>query len=424
MEPFRIGIAGLGTVAQGVLSVLGRNAELIESRAGRAIQVVAVASRSAKPVDLLGADFTTDVHELVTRNDVDAVVELIGGEDTALELVRGSLQAGRSVVTANKAILAGYGQELFDAADASGAGLGLEASVAGGIPVIAALSNGLSANAVSGIAGIINGTCNYILTAMSDEGQAFETALATAQELGYAEADPTFDIGGIDAAHKLTILSALAFGTPFEREAVITEGIEAITSQDIRDADELGYRIKHLGIARRTELGIEARVHPTFVPKDVLIANVNDVMNAVEVFGDATGSTLYYGPGAGGEATASAVIADIVSLARGDRTPRVAAGEAPRWVPVEALVSAAFLRIPVKDEPGVFAKIATVLSEHGISIESAVQRERAIADQKVPIVVVTQPVIEREILAALAALEALPEVVGEVRRVRVEHLDG
>ena len=424
-EPLRLGIAGLGTVAQGLLDLLARNRALIEARAGRELQVVAVASRTARDVDLLGAEFSTDVLSLAGRNDVDVVVELIGGEGIALDLVQQALDSGRPVVTANKAILASSGQSLFGSAAAHQTRFGIEASVAGGIPIIGAIQGGLAANDISSIAGIINGTCNYILTAMADEGTAFDDALATAQELGYAEADPTFDVGGIDAAHKLTILSALSFGTPFDKGAVHIEGIEDISLQDIRDAEALGYVIKHLGIARRTPQGVEARVHPTFVPRDVLLANVNGVMNAVAVQGDATGSTLYYGPGAGGEATASAVLADIVAIARGE-SPTDADGSVreSRWVPITDVVSAAYLRIPVVDEAGVFAKIATILSEHGISIEGVIQQERAIEDRKVPISVVTQPVLEADMLRAVAALAELPDVVGPVRRIRVEHLGG
>lgn len=425
MQPLRIGIAGLGTVAQGVLQLLKDNGELIAARAGRPIQVSVVASRTARDVDLLGAEFSTDVLELVGRNDVDVVVELIGGEGIALELVEASLAAGRSVVTANKAILASAGQRLFAAAHANDTALGIEASVAGGIPIIGSLSSGLVANEIESIAGIINGTCNYILTAMANDGAAFEDALANAQALGYAEADPTFDVGGIDAAHKLTILSALAFGTPLDKEAVHIEGIEDITLQDIKDAEALGYTIKHLGIARRTDKGIEARVHPTLVPQDVLIANVNGVMNAVAVWGNATGNTLYYGPGAGGAATASAVLADVVAIARGQSHLEFdGVVRESRWVPIQDVVSAAYLRIPVVDEPGVFARIATILGDHGISIEGAIQRERAIQNRQVPISVVTQPVLEADMLDAVRALGELPVVVGPVRRLRVDHLDG
>ncbi len=423
-QPLRIAIAGLGHVAQGVLELLRENGAVISSRAGRAIEVAVIASRHRRDVDLLGAEFTTDVLSLTRRQDVDVVVELMGGEGLALDLVAESLLAGRATVTANKAILATQGNRLFDLAAQSRVPFGIEASVAGGIPIIAALTRATSASELHCVAGIINGTCNYILTAMSEQGESFESALAKAQALGYAEADPDFDVGGIDAAHKLTILASLAFGVPFDKAAVFTEGITDITVDDITYARELGYRIKLLGIARRSAAGIEARVHPTLVPQDVMLASVAGVMNAVEVRGNAVSSLLFCGPGAGGRATASAVLADIIAIARGESPSRFAAGPvAFERVPMERVSTAAYLRIPVVDQPGVFARIATILSEHGISIEGAIQRERAIADRKVPIVVVTQPVPEESMNRALAALQALPAVVGDIRRIRVEHFD-
>lgn len=419
----RIGIAGLGTVAQGLLALLKENAANIRQQTGAAIEVAAVASRTQRDVDLLGGSFTTDVLSLPDRQDVDVVVELMGGEGIALELVEKTLQVGKPVVTANKAILAAHGDRLFGLAGARGVALGIEASVAGGIPVIAALTRSLSANSVAGVAGIINGTCNYILTGMSRDGWRFADALASAQQLGYAEADPHFDVGGIDASHKLAILAALAFGIPFDRSAVHAEGITEVSPDDIAYARELGYCIRQLGIARRTQSGIELRVHPTLVPADSMLASVNGVMNAVQINDNATGSLLFYGPGAGGRATASSVLADLVSIGRGDRPIKRHPPEAALQVlPVDAVESAAYLRIPVVDQPGVFARIATVLSEHGISIEGAIQRERAIADRKVPIVVVTQPVRESVMKKAVAALQALPGVVDTVRRIRVEHL--
>ncbi|MCP5181058.1 MAG: homoserine dehydrogenase [Pseudomonadales bacterium] len=425
MRPLSIGVAGLGNVAQGVLALLRENGALIAARAGRPIAVAVVASRRAKDVDLLGADFTTDVGSLVKRNDVDVVVELMGGEDAALSLVESALDAGKPVVTANKAILAAHGDRLFELAARGEVAMGIEASVAGGIPVIAALTRSLVANDIDRVVGIINGTCNFILTGMSSRGERFDAALAQAQELGYAEADPHFDVGGVDAAHKLAILAALAFGVPFSRDAVYTEGITEVTPEDIAYARELGYCIKQLGIARRTPAGIETRVHPTLVPLDNMLASASGVMNAVELHGNATGSVLLHGPGAGGRATASAVLADLVSIARGERpvayTP---AATVPARVAMTDVVTAAYLRIPAIDQPGVFARIATILSEHGISIEGAIQRERAIADRKVPIVVLTQPVPEGEMNRALDALAALPAVVGPIRRIRVEHLDG
>lgn len=418
----RIGVAGLGNVAQGLLALLRENREQIMAACGESIEVVVVASRTRRDVDLAGAAFSHDVMALAARNDIDVVVELMGGEGVAMQLVEASLRGGKPVVTANKAILAGNGDRLFALAAEQEVALGIEASVAGGIPVIAALTRSLAANAVERVTGIINGTCNYILSAMSDQGARFEDALAKAQQLGYAEADPHFDVGSIDAAHKLAILAALAFGIPFDRTAVYAEGITEVTQDDIAYARELGYCIKQLGIARRTGQGVEMRVHPTLVPLGTMLSSVNGVMNAVQVNDNATGSLLFHGPGAGGRATASSVLADLLSIARGDRPIRRAiTGQALPVMPMDAVESAAYLRIPVVDQPGVFARIATILSDHGISIEGAIQRERAIADRKVPIVVVTQPVPERVMLRAVAALQALPAVVDRVRRIRVEH---
>lgn len=418
----RIGVAGLGNVAQGLLTLLEENHGQIIAQCGQPIEVAAVASRSWREVDLGGAGFSHDVAALATRNDVDVIVELMGGEGAALELVKSALNHGKSVVTANKAILAAHGDALFDLAAARGVALGIEASVAGGIPVIAALTRSLAANQIERVTGIINGTCNFILSAMSDQGAGFEDALAKAQQLGFAEADPTFDVGGIDAAHKLAILAALAFGVPFDRNAVFVEGITDVTPDDITYARELGYCIKLLGITRRTAEGIEMRVHPALVPLGTMLASVNGVMNAVQINDNATGSLLFHGPGAGGRATASSVLADLVSIARGDRPIRLANSTVTAtMLPMAAVESAAYLRIPVVDQPGVFARIATILSDHGISIEGAIQRERAIADRKVPIVVVTQPVPEAVMTRAVAALQALPAVVDRVRRIRVEH---
>ncbi|MBX3706520.1 MAG: homoserine dehydrogenase [Pseudomonadales bacterium] len=432
MQPLRVGVCGLGTVAQGVLEVLARNADLIERRAGRRIVVTRVASRRARTeVDLRGATFSLDVADIPGHPDVDVVVELIGGDGLAVELISSALECGKPVVTANKAAIARHGDRLRETAQRQGVALNFEAAVAGGIPIIASLTQGLAANRIDWLAGIINGTSNFILTGMSDGGADFASALAEAQRLGYAEADPTFDVEGIDAAHKLAILCALAFDTGFRFDAVYTEGISRITPEDIEYARRLGYRIKHLGIARRTVAGVEARVHPTLVPDTHLVANVNGVMNAVLVHGDATGSTLFYGAGAGGLPTASAVVADLVEIARATRCaappPAYPAPlEAPAMLPIEAATSAHYLRIPSLDRPGVFARVATLLSERDISIESALQRAQAIHAESqnawVPIVIVTQPVAERVIQEAVAAVQALPDVVGEVVRIRVEDL--
>jgi homoserine dehydrogenase len=391
-------------------------------------------------VDLRGAEFSTDLLGLPERHDVDVVVELIGGADVAVDLLRAAIAAGKPMVTANKAAIARHGDELLAAAGRRGLPLLFEAAVAGGIPVIGSLTRGLAANEVQSLAGIINGTSNFILTAMSDRGEDFGTALAEAQRLGYAEADPTFDVEGIDAAHKLAILAALAFETGFRFDSVYTEGIGRITPEDIEYARSLGYRIKHLGIARRGSAGLEMRVHPTLVPDAHLLANVNGVMNAVLVRGNAAGDTLYYGAGAGSLPTASAVVADLVEIARardcrragtdetepaGDSRPEPAPALAA--LPIEACTSAYYLRVPSLDRPGVFARVATLLSEREISIESALQRGQAIhadtGDAWVPIVIVTQPVPERVMNDALAAVQALPEVVGDVVRIRVEDFD-
>ncbi len=429
MEPLRVGLCGLGTVAQGVLRILSDNAENIARRAGRPIVITRVASRRARPEVALGEiDFSTDVLGIAAQSDVDVVVELIGGEDTALTLQRAALAAGKPVVTANKAVLAVHGDELFDLAEANGVPICFEAAVAGGIPIIAAITRGLAANRVQWVAGIINGTSNYILSAMTERGEAFEEALAEAQRLGYAEADPTFDIEGIDAAHKLTILAALAFGMDFRFSEVYTEGISRISVEDVDYARRLGYRIKHLGLARRTGAGVEVRVHPTLVPEYRLLANVNGVMNAILVHGDASGDTLYYGAGAGELPTASSVVADLVEIARGKALlPRRGNGEGLEVVPISESESAYYLRVPALDRPGVFARVATILAEHNISIESAEQRAQAIhtdAQQAwVPIVIVTTRVPERVMNDALSQVQALSEVVGEITRIRVDDLD-
>ncbi len=427
MDPLRIGIAGLGTVAQGLLETLQANSSEIARRAGRSLSVVRVASRSPKPaVDLGTADFSTDLGTLHDA-DIDVVVELIGGEDTALQLVRDAMAHKQSVVTANKAIIARHGNELVADAGREGVMLGFEAAVAGSVPIVNALTRGMVGNRVQWIAGIINGTSNYILTAMADHGSTFAAALEEAQGLGYAEADPSFDVEGVDAAHKLTILAALAFDTDFRFDAVYTEGITHITTEDIEYARELGYAIKHLGIARSSEDGIEARVHPCLIPQNNMLANVNDVMNAVLVHADAAGPTLYYGAGAGARPTASALIADLVAIARGDAVDFKVGGADRGVLNIEQVETAYYLRIPSLDEPGVFARVATILSEHAISIEGAIQRERAVhvdtSANWVPIIILTHRVRERVMTAALRAVQALPEIVGEITRIRVEQLN-
>lgn len=429
MQPLRIGLCGLGTVAQGVLRILQENAESIACRAGRPIVVTRVASRRRRPeADLGTAEFSTDVRSIPEHPDVDVLVELIGGEETALELHRAALAAGKPVVTANKAVVALHGDELFELAARRDVPFCFEAAVAGGIPIITAITRGLAANEVQWLAGIINGTSNYVLSAMTERGEDFQAALEQAQRLGYAEADPTFDIEGIDAAHKLTILAALAFGMPFRFSEVYTEGISRVTPEDIEYATQLGYRIKHLGIARRTSAGVEVRVHPTLVPRQRLLANVNGVMNAIVVHGDAAGDTLYYGAGAGDLPTASAVLADLIEIARGTALkPKRAIDDGLRVVPIVDSASAYYLKIPSLDRPGMFARVATILSEHDISIESAVQRAEAIHAETqqawVPIVIVTNRVPERAMNEALARVQALAGVVGEITRIRVEDMN-
>ena len=426
MNPLRVGVAGLGTVASGVVKLLRDEAERLARQAGRPLRLVRVASRTPKPdIDLGGADFSTDLDAL-HEADVDVVVELIGGEERALKLAGTALQRGQHVVTANKAIIACHGNELLAQARRQHVGLGFEAAVAGGIPVLGALRSGLVANRVGTLAGIVNGTSNYILTAMAEQGVSFAEALAKAQELGFAEADPTFDVEGIDAAHKLTILAALAFDMEFRFAGVYTEGISQVTGEDLEYAKELGYRIKHLAIARRTEAGCETRVHPTLVAQNSLLAGVDGVMNAVWIEGDATGPTLYYGAGAGALPTASAVVADLIAIARGDGFEWRVGGDQQVALPIGRTHSAYYLRIPSLDAPGVFAEVATILGEHGISIEGAIQREAAVRGDRgsaswVPIVIVTAPVAEAALNSALDLVQKVPEVVGQITRIRVAH---
>ena len=425
LQPLRIGVAGLGTVAGGVVALLRDNADALARRAGRPLSLVRVASRSPKPgVDLGGAAFTTDLNALHDP-DIDVVVELIGGEDRALELVRRALQGGQSVVTANKAVLARHGGELLGLAQTQGAALGFEAAVAGGVPVLGALMRGLAANRVQEVAGIVNGTSNYILTAMAQHGVSFQAALSQAQAQGFAEADPTYDVEGIDAAHKLTILAALAFDMDFRFDAVYTEGISAVAKEDLSYAEELGYRLKHLAISRRVEGGVEARVHPTLVPESSLLAGVSGVMNAVWIDGEGIGPTLYYGAGAGAMPTASAVAADLIAIAHGDAPACCTGAKQQPVLPIERVVSAFYLRIPSRDAPGVFAEVAAILGRYGISIEGAIQRPGAVRSGAggaswVPIVILTAPVAEGAMAAALQQVQELPEVVGDIARIRVE----
>ena len=420
MKTISVGIAGLGTVAQGVLELLAANRDLIEQRSGLTINILRVASRTSKPeVDLHGAEFSTDVLDLLNDSRLDVIVELMGGEELAKDLIVGATAQGKAVVTANKAVIALHGNEL------ARQNLRYEAAVAGAIPIIQALRQGLVANRFSGLSGIINGTCNYMLSAMEEEGVGFDEILQRAQALGYAEADPSFDVDGIDAAHKLTILMALAYGTGFEFSKVYVEGIRAVTPVDISYASELGYRIKHLGLLRNTNVGIEARVHPTLVPHSELMAHVNGVLNAVQVVSDAAGKTLFSGPGAGGAATASAVVADIVASGiTGDNS--VADQEAARMVPImpiEDITSAYYLRIPSRNEPGVFAEVAQILSSHDISIDAVIQKDGHDQGDLVDIVLLTQQTLEARMNQALGQLQRLAAITDQVMRIRVAPQD-
>lgn len=438
MKPVRVGICGVGTVGQAVFAVLERNASEITRRAGRGIEVSVLGMRRDRDgFDPGAVRVERDVLAVAKAPDVDVVVELIGGVTTARELVMSAIAEGKHVVTANKALIAEHGNEIFAAAHERGVNVAFEAAVAGGIPLIKALREGLSANRIDWLAGIINGTSNYVLSEMRLAGREFADVLAEAQRLGYAEADPTFDVEGIDAAHKLTILASIAFGVPLQFSAAYTEGIGHITREDIAYADELGYRIKPLALTRRTEQGIELRVHPTLVPERQLIANVDGVMNAVLVHSDTVGPTLYYGPGAGGGPTASSVVADLLDVVRGitahpnQRVPHLAfqpdaLSDVP-FLPMSEVVSAYYLRIFAQDRPGVLARVATILSQQGISIEALIQKEQAIReideDAWVPIIILTHRVREAQLEQALLAIEALEETRGRVTRIRVESLD-
>lgn len=426
--PVNVGICGLGTVGDGSLRLLLGNADEITRRAGGPIQVVRVATRRPENAKLDSTiSLGSDPFEVVRDDNVHVVVEAMGGFDPAFEVVKQSLANGKQVVTANKALVAERGSELFAVAEKYGTTLAYESSVAGGIPMIKILREGLAANRIDWLAGIINGTGNYILTEMAAWQRPFDDVLAEAQELGYAEADPSFDVDGIDAAHKLTIMASIAFGIPLQFSATYTEGIRALTPEDMAYAEELGYCIKHLGIARRTEQGIELRVHPTLISKSWLLSRVSGVDNAVVVKGHAVGETLYQGPGAGADATASAVAADIIDIARqlraGVRRPLAPSlhyhGAAAELsvVPIDDTVSECYLRILALDRMGAMARITRVLEQHAISIEAVIQKE--VHGGSVPIVLLTHAVLEKNMNAAIAELEALEDVVGRIGRVRV-----
>ena len=436
MEAVKIGLIGLGTVGGGTVNVLTRNAEEISRRAGRDIEVSCAAARDitvARSCNVENIHLTTNPEEVVTNPDISIVVELMGGDTLSRELVMKAIANGKHVVTANKALIAKYGNEIFQEAQKKGVMVAFEAAVAGGIPIIKALREGLSANRIEWLAGIINGTGNFILTEMRDKGREFADVLADAQRLGYAEADPTFDIEGTDAGHKLAILASIAFGIPLDFEKVSLEGITQITPRDVAYAEELGYRIKHLGIARRTVNGVEMRVHPTLIPERRLIANVDGVMNAVLVKGDAVGPTLYYGAGAGSEATASAVVADIVDVVRTltsdpeNRVPHLAfqpdAISEIHILPMTEIETAYYLRMNAADKPGVLADVTQVLGDAGISIEAVIQKEPTNTGDEAEIIMLTHKIKESNMLAAIGQIEALDSITTKVSKIRVETLD-
>jgi len=437
LTPVKIGLLGLGTVGGGTVNVLKRNAQEIARRAGRGIQVTHASVRDPKKkrvCDTSGIVLTEQPMSVVNHPEVEIVVELIGGVTRARELVMKAISNGKHVVTANKALIALHGNELFEAAQKHGVMVAFEAAVAGGIPIIKAVREGLSGNCIEWVAGIINGTSNFILSEMRDKERNFQEVLAEAQALGYAEADPTFDIEGVDAAHKLTILAAIAFGIPLRFDKAYIEGITKITAEDVAYAEQLGYVIKHLGIARRQNSGgIELRVHPCLIPCKQIMASVNGVMNAVLVKSDAVGHTLYYGAGAGSEPTASAVVADLVDVVRmltvdpENRVPHLAFQanaivENLPMLPIDHVETAYYLRMEALDKPGVLAKVAGILGDKGISIEAMVQKEPLAGKKNVPLVMLTQKVQEKFLNQALSEIEALGEIHGKVTRIRLETL--
>lgn len=438
LKRVNVGICGLGTVGGGTFNVLNRNRIEINARAQRDIQIVHIGARRANPsVDTSDIKISDDIFAVANDSNVDILIELIGGTTVAKDLILCAIRNGKHVVTANKALIAEYGNELFAEASKNNVTICYEAAVAGGIPIIGALREGLAANKIEWIAGIINGTGNFILTEMRDKGREFSDVLKEAQALGYAEADPTFDVEGIDAAHKLVILASIGFGMPLQFEKVFTEGISRIAPEDVTYAEELGYRIKHLGIARRRgSKGIELRVHPTLIPATRLIANVDGVMNAILVKGDAVGPTLYYGAGAGAEPTASAVIADVVKVSRlvGGKQEQEADQQVPALafaddhlcdyniLPIEDIETAYYLRISAIDKPGVLSCITQILSDAGISIEALIQKQPKEGEDRVPVILLTNYAIEKQIIEAIEKIEQLDSVQDKVVRIRVESL--
>ncbi|MBG6078518.1 homoserine dehydrogenase [Rubrivivax gelatinosus] len=435
MKPIQVGLLGIGTVGSGTFTVLNRNQEEIRRRAGRGIEISMVADLDVERARGIVGDrarVVADAREVITNPEIDIVVELIGGYGIAKTLVLEAIAAGKHVVTANKALLAVHGTEIFEAARLRGVMVAFEAAVAGGIPIIKALREGLTANRIEWVAGIINGTTNFILSEMRSKGLDFAAVLKQAQALGYAEADPTFDIEGVDAAHKATIMSAIAFGVPVQFDKAYVEGITALQAADIRYAEQLGYRIKLLGITKRRQHGIELRVHPTLVPSQRLIANVEGAMNAVVVQGDAVGSTLYYGKGAGAEPTASAVVADLVDITRlhtadpDHRVPHLAfqpgSLQDTPILPIDEVVTSFYLRLQVADQAGVLAKITGILAEHEISIDAVLQRESAEGEKQTELIILTHDTVEGRMRAALAQMQALPTVLAPIVRIRKEEL--
>ena len=436
MKPIQVGLLGIGTVGRGTFEVLQRNQEEIRRRAGRSIQIAMVADLdTARAQSIVGGEIqvVADARQVIANPEIDIVIELIGGYGIARQLVMEAIEAGKHVVTANKALLAVHGSEIFSAAQARGVTVAFEAAVAGGIPIIKSLREGLSANRIEWLAGIINGTTNFILSEMRDKGLPFETVLKEAQALGYAEADPTFDIEGVDAAHKATIMSAIAFGIPVQFDKAHVEGITQLEAQDIRYAEQLGYRIKLLGIAKRVSTGVELRVHPCLVPAKRLIANVEGAMNAVMVQADAVGTTLYYGKGAGSEPTASAVIADLVDITRLhtadplNRVPHLAFQPDElsdvAVLPMAQVVTSYYLRLRVADQAGVLAKVTGLLADSDISIDAVLQREAGEGENQTDLIILTHECVESRMNAALASMQSLSTVLGPITRIRKEELN-
>jgi homoserine dehydrogenase len=435
LKQVRIGLCGLGTVGAGTVNILQNNLAEITARSGCDVAITHIGARRENPLCNTGSiKISPDIFAVADDANVDILIELIGGTDAAYELVKRAIANGKHIVTANKALIAKHGNELFALAHAKGVTIAFEAAVAGGIPIIKALREGLAANRIEWLAGIINGTSNFILTEMRDKGRAFGDVLQEAQALGYAEADPTFDVGGMDAGHKLVILASIAFGMPLNLDALNCEGITDIQPDDVRYAEELGYRIKSLGIARRTANGIELRVHPTLIPAKRLIANVHGVMNAILVKGNAVGPTLYYGPGAGSLPTASSVVADIIDIARSldvplaQRVPYLGVPndqlKAQPILPMSEVETAYYLRMSAHDKPGVLSKIAQILSDAGISIEALIQKEPQEGHHQVPLIILTNRTLEKKMNAAVAQIEALNTIEGKISRMRVESLEG